>query len=116
MSQKMIFATAFLGMLIIVFSACQKEGGTTYQDVQPIISTSCAVAGCHDPITIRKNIDFTSYATMSGSTGLKNALTKDTDGFYDRVLVKENMPPLGTLSQENKDLLQRWVDNNYAKN
>lgn len=99
------------------FSACEtKEPGTTYQDVKHIITTSCAVVGCHDPITVRNNIDFTSYATMSGATGLKNALTIDPNNFYDRVLVKQDMPPGGTLSQADKDLLQAWVDNNYAEN
>lgn len=116
MSKKALFITLSMGMILLVFSACQKNEGTTYQDVKPILSTSCAVSGCHDATTVRKNIDFTSYATMSGATGLKNALTKDANGFYDRVLVKQNMPPLGTLSQEDKDLLQGWVDNNFAEN
>lgn len=102
-------------VVLIAFSACKKEEGTTYQDVKTILTTSCAVSGCHDATTKRKNLDYSSYASMSGATGLSNSLHKNANGFYDRVLVKQDMPAGGTLSQADKDLLQSWVDNNYAE-
>ncbi|MDC0231304.1 hypothetical protein OAK19_05000 [Aureispira] len=116
MANQFYIVSVFILFFTIGFSACEKGPTATYQDVRHIISTSCAVSGCHDPITLRSNIDFSTYATMSGSTGLKNALTTNTNGFHDRVLVKQNMPPSGTLSQADKDLLQQWVDSNYPEN
>lgn len=97
------------------FFACEEPTGTTYQDVRAIVTTSCAVVGCHNSITAESNVDFTNYATMSGATGRKNALTKGNNNFYDRVLVKQNMPPGGSLTQADKNLLQSWVDNNFKE-
>ncbi|BDS11983.1 hypothetical protein [Aureispira anguillae] len=116
MLSKILFASTVLFITLITFSACQKDNNTSYQDVKTIISTSCAVSGCHDATTAKKNIDYTSYATMSGATGLTNSLHKNSNGFHDRVLVVQDMPIGGTLSQADKDLLQQWVDNGYAEN
>ncbi|MCH2021247.1 MAG: hypothetical protein MK207_02105 [Saprospiraceae bacterium] len=116
MRKRLCIGTFLILFFALGFSSCEKGPITTYQDVKHIISTSCAVSGCHDPITVRQNIDFSTYATMSGSTGLNNALTKNTNSFYDRVLVKQNMPPNGSLSQADRDILQQWVDSNYPEN
>ncbi len=111
-----VFSVIIILLCFFGFSACEKQPKATYQDVRNIISTSCAVPGCHDPITIRKNIDFSSYSTMSGATGLKNALTINSNSFYDRVLVQQNMPPNATMTQADKNILQDWVDSGYPEN
>jgi uncharacterized membrane protein len=110
------FSVMTLVLFVLAFSACEKQPKATYQDVRHIISTSCAVPGCHDPITVRKNIDFSSFSTMSGSTGLKNALTINSNSLYDRALVQQNMPPNATMTQADKNLLQDWVDSGYPEN
>jgi hypothetical protein len=116
MTNQLYIVSVFILFFALGFSSCEKGPTTTYQDVKHIVTTSCAVSGCHDHITVRQNIDFSSYATMSGSTGLKNALATNNNSFHDRVLVKQNMPPSGSLSQADKDLLQLWVDSNYPEN
>ena len=99
-----------------VFFACEKNTGTTYQDIKHITLTSCATPGCHDAGTAQNNVNMSSYATMSGGSGHKNILHKNSNGFQDRVLIQKNMPPLGTLSQADLDLLQSWADNGFREN
>lgn len=111
-----VFRNISMVYFCVVFMACQSEPKTTYEEVKIIISTSCAVAGCHDAVSQSDNLDYSSYASMSGANGLKNSLNKDIDGFYDRVLVQGNMPPNGTLTDKDIQLLQAWVDSGYPEN
>lgn len=110
--KKILMLCSFLG-LSAAFFACEENKGTKYNDVKHIITTSCATPGCHDNGTAQSNVNMSSYATMSGGNGHKNVLHKNINGFYDRVIVKKDMPTIGTLSQADLDLLQKWVDNGY---
>lgn len=119
MKIQLFLAFSFIAVLSI-FSSCEKveetPTSTTYADVSSIISSNCAVSGCHNSTTAQSNVDCTSFASLSGSGGLTNILNTATNGFEDRVLVQQNMPPSGPLSQADRELLQKWVDNNYAEN
>lgn len=97
------------------FYSCQEKGGTSYDDVRLIITTSCAVVGCHNSTTAESNIDCSTYASMTGAQGRKNILDKNHNNFYDRVLVRQNMPSVASLSEADKSLLQSWVDNNFKE-
>ena len=81
MKTKFLFFTLTTLFAITSFWACEMNEGTTYQDVRVIISTSCAVVGCHNSTTAQSNIDYSSYATMSGANGRKNTLNKNNNGF-----------------------------------
>jgi len=116
-----LFAVTLVALFIgSAFSSCEKAtttSTTTYADVSSIINANCAVASCHDVVANQSNVNCTSYATLSGATGgHKNILSTSTNDFHHRVLVVKNMPPAGALSQANQDLLQLWVDNNFAEN
>lgn len=119
MKTRLFLLSFIIAIFTFAFSSCEKtptETPTTYSDVSNILSSNCAVSGCHDATTAQNNVVCTSYATLSGATGgYTNILHTNSNGFHDRVLVQQNMPPSG-LSQENRDLLQKWVDNNYAEN
>jgi len=116
MNNKFLLISILAIYIIAAFFACEKVPETTYQDVKLIISTSCAVTDCHNATTAESNVDCTSFATMSGNGGRKNILNKDSRGFHDRVLVQKDMPPLGTLTQSDLDLLQAWVDEGFPEN
>lgn len=117
MKIQLFLAFSFIAVLSI-FSSCEKteESPTTYADVSSIITANCAVSGCHNSATAQSNVDCSSYASLAGAGNLTNILTTTSNGFQDRVLVQQNMPPSGPLSQADRELLQKWVDNNYAEN
>jgi len=79
----------------------------TYDDqVATIVNASCAFAGCHGanaPIG-----DYTDYTKLST---ILNA-----NKFDKRVLELQDMPPGGTLTEDELELLTCWAENNYAEN
>ena len=121
MKSNLLLGLAFALFIGLAFSACETPTTTatttTYSDVSSIINAKCAVSGCHDATTAAKNVDCSSYSSMSGGTGKTNILTTAASGFNDRVFVTAPLMPLGggSLTQAEKDLLQAWVNNNYAQ-
>lgn len=113
--------TALCAMVLgCFFGSCEtpttSSTTVTYSDVSSIINAKCVGAGCHNSTTAADNVDCSSYAAMAGTNGNKDILTKASNSFYDRVFVTAPlMPAGGALSQSEKDLLQAWVDNNYAE-
>jgi len=107
MKTNVLLSTTALLFVLFCLNACKKEPETTYSDVSLIINTSCAVTGCHNSNAMAGNLDASSYA------GLKNVL--DNGAFNNRVLVQQSMPPNGTLSQADLDLLQSWKDSGFAE-
>ena len=103
--KKPIFTLAFLS--IFVFQSCQKDNGTRYNDVSLIINTSCAVAGCHVSPANAGSLECSSYASMKA--------VLDNGRFEQRVLIDQNMPPNGTLSDSDLDLLRSWRDNQFRE-
>jgi hypothetical protein len=121
MKLKLFMVTLIALFISNAFSSCEKEvtstSTTTYAEVSSIISANCAIVGCHDATTNQSNVNCTSFATLSGATGgHKDILSTATNDFSHRVLVVKTMPPAGALSQVSQDLLQLWVDNNFAEN
>ena len=75
--------------------------------IQPIINQNCALAGCHS--TGFGSGDFTSYSGLFAKI--------DNNGpFESRVLIVQDMPPSGSLSVSNRDLIQCWLDNGATNN
>ena len=104
--KKLIFTSIVcIGCL---FQSCQKnDNGIGYSDVSLIINTSCAVTGCHVSPTNAGGLDCSSYSAM------KSVL--DNGRFEQRVLIDQNMPPNGTLSTSDLDLLRQWRDNQFRE-
>ena len=99
----------------ILFFSCKEVEKVRYDQVQLIISTSCAVQGCHDDITSRNNLDFSTYSSMTGANGRKNSLNLELNGFYDRVVVKRNMPPNASMQEEDILLLEQWAQDGFLE-
>ncbi len=69
-------------------------------DIQPIVESSCAIAGCHNAGSIVG--DYTSYA------GLED---RAKDGTMETsVIIDKTMPKSGSLSQDQLDKFKCWLD------
>jgi len=86
---------------------CSAEGVSFANDIQPIISTSCAISGCHVQGGGSNGI-FTNYA------GLKAKV--DNGSFRQRVLVEQNMPPSEPLSNCQLQYLDAWIKEGAQNN
>lgn len=126
----------FISMLslIITTQSCKHESGTLtvkpidtssnfngstnkidsicYEEwVQPILISGCAKSGCHDDVTKREGINFSSYesmkATISGDLILQSI----------RETGELKMPPnpYPSLSTEQVNIIQQWVNEGMQK-
>ena len=78
--------------------------GVSYsQDLSPIISNSCAVTGCHNGTNSLP--DFRSLSNVQSFASQVKSRTQSG-----------NMPQVGTLTQEEKDLIACWVDDGALDN
>ncbi len=68
--------------------------------IVPIINSNCTTSGCHDAGSPSGN--FTTY------NGLKAKV--DNGALRKRVLEDKDMPPSGSLSQEERDKLNCWLE------
>ena len=71
--------------------------------ILPIISTSCAITGCHVPGTGRQNF-------MDNNTIKNNA-----EEIKERTQIRD-MPRRGSLTQKQIDQIACWVDNGAPLN
>lgn len=84
-----------------------KKDSVCYQtEVQPILSSNCAMSGCHDATTKAERINLTSFAavkqTITGSKLLKVVQATDED----------RMPPepRPALTSDQIAILKSWVN------
>ncbi len=84
---------------------CNGQKPTYDNEIKSILSVSCGGSSCHGQGGSEG--DFSTY------TLLKPVL--DNGSFKDVVLVKKTMPKTGSLSQDQLNLLQCWVENGYAE-
>jgi uncharacterized membrane protein len=86
-----------------------------FQDVLPIIISSCATSGCHDAATRANGYQYTDYANiLRGGIVAGNA----NSGKFFSEIRSGSMPPRSSgivMTQAQKDLLAAWV-NKGAKN
>jgi hypothetical protein len=68
------------------------------KDIQPIISGSCAISGCHVAGTGR--VDLSTY------TGVKNNVA----AVNNRAVVIKDMPASGPLSPADINKLKNWIE------
>jgi hypothetical protein len=98
---------------IATMSACKKDkesdkltptcdgSSPTYQNtIKSIIDSKCATSNCHS--------NYSSY------NGLRPAL--DNGSFRREVLVDQTMPQGSSLSQDQLNKIQCWVNNGFPEN
>lgn len=104
-----------LTILFIFLGSCKKDlldpecdgSKPTYDgEVKSIIDANCTNSSCHGSGS--KHDDYTTY------DGLSEVIANGE--FEEHVLNKQNMPRGGDLSQNEINLIQCWVDNNYPEN
>ena len=79
--------------------------GVSYQQsVAPIMMNSCAVTGCHDGSNSTLP-DFTQFGQVQANASMIKARTQNG-----------TMPPNGSLSQSEIDLIACWVDDGALNN
>ncbi|MEQ8625312.1 MAG: hypothetical protein RJQ00_00225 [Vicingaceae bacterium] len=86
---------------------CDTTVVTFSVDVQPIISASCAISGCH----VAGGTGSGNFQTYSG---IKSKV--DVGSFMNRVIVQQNMPPNGDLSSCELEQLKIWIDEGAPNN
>ena len=78
---------------------------TSYQnDVSPIIMASCATTNCHDG-TSQSRPNFNDFSIVQANASSIRIRTQNG-----------SMPPNGSLTQEQKDLIACWVDDGTLDN
>lgn len=101
--------TLCLIYLELTFIACNKtplcDGVTpTYDaDAASVVNSNCALSGCH--VAGFSNGDFTTY----------DGLKADAKEIQDQVVSKK-MPPSGSLSKSEIQIISCWVDNGSPEN
>ena len=109
---------SLLTVLMLLFIACNKnsdiketscDGSTPTFDneISVIINTSCAISGCHPDADARHG-DYSSYEAFEKH--------RNNGSFEKKVLTKQTMPKGFTLTQEELNLIQCWVDNGFPEN
>lgn len=75
--------------------------------IEPIISTSCAISGCHDAGSL--NGDFSSYENIK--------LYADDGKLNNRLLILQDMPvaPVDPLSEAQKSAFDCWLKKGAPK-
>jgi hypothetical protein len=107
-----LFPTLLLIIYCILFASCGEPDefrdldctaiGSKYNaDISPIIISRCATAGCHDAGS--NNGDYTTY------DGIKIKVKNGT--FENRVLIVNDMPSNGVLSEADRKKIKCWLDN-----
>ena len=78
---------------------CNTMSAKFSSDVLPIITNSCATASCHN-------------STGVGGVVLQtyDQIKAKTDRITQRVLVDKTMPPNGTLSTSELNIIQCWIN------
>lgn len=83
---------------------CDSATITWTNYVKQIVSTNCAVSGCHVSGT-----GLPVYETYSGF------IQKVPEPFRTKALVNLEMPPSGPLPQSTRDSLQMWLDQGHCE-
>ena len=77
-----------------------------FVDVQPIISTKCAVSGCHDATTAAGNTVLQTFQQISGKS----------NRIYIRSVIEKSMPSVQPLSTQEAALLNCWINSGSPNN
>ena len=77
-----------------------------FNQVQPIISAKCAIAGCHDVTTAAGNVVLQSFEQISARA----------DRIYIRSIIEKSMPPAQPLSNQEAALLNCWIKSGSPNN
>lgn len=95
-----------VGCMVSVIAEVPKgDTGTSYEnDINPIMTSSCAITGCHNGDN-GANLDFTDFSLLQSKADLVKLRTQNG-----------SMPPSGSLTEEEIALISCWVDEGAKDN
>ncbi len=78
-------------------------------NIVPIINTSCAISGCHEPFGYK---DFSTYSTAKSEIDAYTGI-----GFINRIKPGGGMPSIGSpLSSCEVKKIETWINAGYPNN
>jgi hypothetical protein len=90
---------------------CSPDTVYFVNEILPMITSNCAQAGCHDNITKAEGIVLNSYASIRSQVKPGKAI----DSKLYKEIINGNMPPAGSMTQDQMDKIKKWI-NQGAKN
>ncbi len=95
---------------------CSTDSVYFVNEIMPLISSNCAMAGCHDNITHAEDVILTSYNNIMAYVRPGNA---GNSKLYKVIIKTDNErmppPPMAAFTQTQKDKIAKWI-NQGAKN
>lgn len=96
--------------------ACSNDSVYFANDIYPLISSTCAMAGCHDAVTHKEEIDLSTYNNIKNYIVAGNA---SESKIYKTIIKTDNErmppPPMAAWTTEQVTKLRTWI-NQGAKN
>jgi len=96
--------------------ACSPDSVYFANEISPLITSTCAMAGCHDAITHKEGVNLTTYSNIMKYVIAGNAASSK---LYKEIIKtgSERMPPapMPAWTADQKAKLQKWI-NQGAKN
>lgn len=82
------------------------------RDILPVMQSSCGITGCHDPITMVEEFDFTTYLGVKDGVVPGNPLLSKIYKSITEVEQSNLMPPLpySRLDQAQIDSIYNWIE------
>ncbi len=84
---------------------CTTSPATFSTDIFPLISSKCAIPGCHDA-TASGGVVFENYTQISAKKDRINA----------RVVIERSMPPTGPLLPAEINKIKCWIEGGALNN
>ncbi|MFM2207858.1 MAG: hypothetical protein RL213_1833 [Bacteroidota bacterium] len=94
---------------------CDPEAIYFERDILPILNSNCALSGCHDNITHKEGINFSSYDAMMASDEVIDPESPLDSDLLEVITASpqdnDRMPPAPSqpLSQEQKSKIEMWL-------
>lgn len=86
-------------------------------DIYPLLSSTCAMAGCHDAITHKEGIDLSTYSTIKNYIVAGNA---SESKLYKTIIKTDNErmppPPMPAWTTDQIAKLRKWINQGGKNN
>lgn len=99
---------------------CNPDSAYFSNDIAPLLSSNCAMSGCHDNITHADGIRFTSYSNIMnsgiidiGNPGNSDLIDVVTETDPDKIMPP---PPANPLTTSQIALLSQWISQGANNN
>ncbi len=95
-----------------VLRACSPDSVYFANEIFPLISSTCAMSGCHDAVSHREGVNLTSYTRIVYYVKKGNA----TGSSLYRIIASGEMPPSIPWTSDQLSKLQKWINQGANNN